>query len=211
VDRAGGGDGPAVLLGCSVGSSVVQHMYHRRPGATGALVLTGTGYRAVKTFAARRAEGFRRHGLAYRETYARECMSPGYASTPLADWVVTMVRERVATADLPSILRLFDAMSVPDPGWLQAELHAPVLVVTGSADRSHAGAFELRDRLPDARLAVIEGGGHVAFLEQPWAFDRHVTDFLTDLGLMPAPGGSPGDAPVSAPAQSGSGSSTGAV
>src|SRR3954462_15434399 len=31
VDEAGLGDEPAILVGCSVGSSVVRHMYHLRP------------------------------------------------------------------------------------------------------------------------------------------------------------------------------------
>jgi 3-oxoadipate enol-lactonase len=185
VDRGGGGS-PSVLVGCSVGSSVVQHMYHRRPDATAALVVTGTGYRPVKEFAARRAQAFRDEGLAYRARYARDCMAPDFAATRLADWLVSMVTERNGSADLPSIQRLFAAMAGPDPSWLHEDLRAPVLILTGSLDRSHASAYALRDRLPDARLVVLEGGGHLAFLEQPWAFDRHVARFLSDTDLVPA-------------------------
>jgi len=34
----------AILVGCSVGSSLAPHMYHQRPDKTAALVLSGTGY-----------------------------------------------------------------------------------------------------------------------------------------------------------------------
>src|SRR6478609_6134219 len=35
---------PAILVGCSVGSSLVPHMYHLRPSQTAAMILSGTGY-----------------------------------------------------------------------------------------------------------------------------------------------------------------------
>src|ERR1700710_2251739 len=35
---------PAILVGCSVGSSLVPHMYHLRPAQTSAMIVCGTGY-----------------------------------------------------------------------------------------------------------------------------------------------------------------------
>ncbi len=40
----------AILVGCSVGSSLAPHMYHQRPDKTAALVLSGTGYNPNKEF-----------------------------------------------------------------------------------------------------------------------------------------------------------------
>lgn len=184
VDRAGG-TAPAVLMGCSVGSTVAQHMYHRRPAATRALILTGAGHRPRKEFAARRGAAFRERGLAYRTEYARDCMAPGFASSSMADWLIRMIRERDDHADLASILTLFDAMAAPDPDWLHRDLRVPVQIITGTLDRSHGAAHDLAARLPNCRLDRLRGGGHVAFLEQPWAFDALVLDFLAGLGAIP--------------------------
>jgi pimeloyl-ACP methyl ester carboxylesterase len=181
VDRAGA-DGPAVLVGCSVGSSVVQHMYHLRPEATAALVLSGASYRPVKEFARKRGRAFSDQGLRYRREYAYECLSADFARNPLAEWLVTSLMERETLADLDSIVTLFEAMSEPDPAWLQADLDAPVLIVSGSRDQSHEGAFALRDRLPKVDMITLEGAGHACFLEQPWAFDQAVIAFLSSLG-----------------------------
>src|SRR5438270_1941884 len=35
------GDGPAILVGCSVGSRIIPYMYHQRPGKTAAMILSG--------------------------------------------------------------------------------------------------------------------------------------------------------------------------
>jgi pimeloyl-ACP methyl ester carboxylesterase len=37
-------------------------------------------------------------------------------------------------------------------------------------------------KIPDARLVVIPGAGHVANLDQPEAFNRAMLDFLAGLG-----------------------------
>ena len=41
----------AILVGCSVGSSLAPYMYHRRPDRTAAMILSGTGYTPEKAFA----------------------------------------------------------------------------------------------------------------------------------------------------------------
>src|SRR5215204_1128462 len=75
-----------VLVGCSVGATVVQHMYHQRPEASGLLVLSGTGWHEVKEFAQRHIANYRRDGLAYRWEYTLYDFPPEYRSTELAEW-----------------------------------------------------------------------------------------------------------------------------
>lgn len=176
---------PAVLVGCSVGSNVVEHMYHLRPKRTPAVVLSGTGYNPTKSFAPPRIASYRQFGLKYRRTYAFEVLSPEFRETPLAHWLVDLIMERNQHADLDTIVAMFEALAVPDPEWLQRDLRAPVLIVIGSQDRAYQAAFALRDRLPDCELQVIDGAGHACQLEQPWEFDLHLIDFLTRHGLHP--------------------------
>lgn len=180
LDRLGAAR-DVVLVGCSVGSTVVQHMYHLRPQETRALVVSGAGWRPEKDFT-HRMSSYRRHGLDYRYEYTLDTLSPGFRDGPLAHWLARLFFERNGRADLATILRMFEALEVVDPPWLQQDLAAPVLIVTGEHDIAHQAAFALRDRLPRAELVVARGAGHACHLEQPWTFDAAMMRFLRAHG-----------------------------
>lgn len=80
---------------------------------------------------------------------------------------------------------------LPGPGRLADELRAfdrPVLVVTGSEDRSSARpARELVRNLPDAELVEIPGAGHVVNLAAPEAFNEACRRFLSRVDPPGAP------------------------
>jgi 3-oxoadipate enol-lactonase len=187
VDRAGAGEQQAVLVGCSIGSSVAQHMYHRRPERTAALVVCGTGWWRRKDFAGRHIRAYREQGLAYRREFTLNGFSPDFRRTALAEWFASLFMERNGAADLDTIIALLEAHSKPDPDWLQADLRAPVLIISGSEDASHPAAHRLVDRLPEAELVTIKGAGHACHIEQPRAFDRAVIDFLDRHGVRSSP------------------------
>ena len=52
-----------------------------------------------------------------------------------------------------------------------------------------ADAQYLRDRIPGARLAVVEGAAHLPNLERPEEFNRIVEDFLAEVENRPHAGG----------------------
>jgi pimeloyl-ACP methyl ester carboxylesterase len=60
------------------------------------------------------------------------------------------------------------------------DIACPVLVLHGTEDRLVAvgNARVLADRIPGARLVLLEGAGHVYHSEQPEASDAAVLDFL---------------------------------
>jgi 3-oxoadipate enol-lactonase len=180
---------PAVLVGCSVGSTVAQRMYHQRPAETDAVVLVGGGWRPVREFVPRRIADYREHGLDFRYGHSLYGLSDDFAATPLAHWFAGMFTERNATSDVDTVIRLFEALGPADPDWLHAGLRAPVLIVSGQLDRGADTAGALHERLPDSRLATIAGAGHACYMEQPWAFDRLVIRFLRERGHhhLPAP------------------------
>jgi 3-oxoadipate enol-lactonase len=70
-----------------------------------------------------------------------------------------------------------------DPGAL-ARLGMPALVMSGEADMRdfRTGAEALARALPDARLASIEGAGHLAPLEAPERFRALLLDMLRPPG-----------------------------
>ncbi len=171
------GDGPVVLVGCSVGTNVVLHMQRLAPERTAAVVVSGASYATEKPHLQRHVDAYTADGVAYRHPYALHDLSEGFRETPLGGWLADLFAERDEAADVPSILAMFEALIQGDPAWF-AEVDAPVLILTGSEDGAHQRAFALRDVLPDAELVTLEGAGHACQLEQPWEFDRHLLDFV---------------------------------
>jgi 3-oxoadipate enol-lactonase len=67
----------------------------------------------------------------------------------------------------------------------QAGIQAPTLVLHGAADGvvDPRNAKLLAERIPEARLVILPGLGHLFFWEDPAAFADEVTSFLFDPGL----------------------------
>ena len=183
-DAVGGGEG-AILVGCSVGSAIVPHMYHQRPGATTALVLSGTGYNPGKPFAKGRIEQYATKGVDYRWEYAFQDMSAAYRTTPLAHYFADLFAERNDTADAQTIIHQFEAMLEPEADDHHSAIGCPTIILTGSEDNSHERAFPLQERIPGCELKTLPGAGHACQLEQPWLFDRFMIEFLKKHGLHP--------------------------
>jgi 3-oxoadipate enol-lactonase len=175
---------PAVLVGCSIGSYIAQHMFHRQPERTRAIVLCGAGWRPAKAFPARRIAEYREHGLGYRYEYTLQDFAPAFRNQPVARWFAQLFVERNDTSDLDSIIRTFEAVEPPDPDWLQRDLRAPVLILSGSEDPTGAAAPALQARLPDGELVVLNGAGHACHIEQPDRFDSEMSRFLRKHGAL---------------------------
>ena len=175
----------AILVGCSVGSSIAPYMYHQRADRTLALVLSGTGYIPGKPFAKSRIEAYTAKGTDYRWEYTFQDMSPSFRATPLAHYFAELFTERNDHADVETIIYQFEAMLEPEPDDHYAGIACPTIILTGSEDNSHQHAFALQERIFDCELKVLPGAGHACQLEQPWLFDRFIIDFLTEKGLFP--------------------------
>jgi pimeloyl-ACP methyl ester carboxylesterase len=63
-----------------------------------------------------------------------------------------------------------------------AQITIPVLLVIGgeSSDPAEASADAVCSALPDARITVLEGQGHVADALAPEMFARHILAFLRE-------------------------------
>jgi pimeloyl-ACP methyl ester carboxylesterase len=68
-----------------------------------------------------------------------------------------------------------------------ATIDLPTLVVVGSADvlTPPGVAKVLARRIPNARLAVLEGGGHMLMLERTEELNRMIVDFAREVGALP--------------------------
>ncbi len=70
-----------------------------------------------------------------------------------------------------------------DQRHIVSRVTVPALVVVGEHDRitPPAAAVELAGALPDARLVVLEGAGHLAMLERPVELDRELRLFARSV------------------------------
>ncbi|SDO25224.1 alpha/beta fold hydrolase [Actinacidiphila guanduensis] len=82
-----------------------------------------------------------------------------------------------------------------------ARIDVPALVVVGSEDvfAPVAEAELLHRGIPSARLAVVEGAGHLPNLERPEAFNQAVAALLAEVTATGRPH-APADVPTGAPA-----------
>jgi pimeloyl-ACP methyl ester carboxylesterase len=98
--------------------------------------------------------------------------------------VAGRVRGLVAAAPAPAVAWASRAMAArPDSFEVLRATDVPALVVVGDEDALSpvAQAQEMVDALPQGRLAMVPGAGHLSAVEDPPAFASAVRAFLADL------------------------------
>jgi pimeloyl-ACP methyl ester carboxylesterase len=95
-------------------------------------------------------------------------IAPEFAADPANYEVYSKVAE-LYPAPIPTLMAQLSAIVGHDTSGRLAEIEVPTLVVHGTADRLLESVNgELLARLiPDARLELLEGAGHMFFWEQP--------------------------------------------
>ncbi len=175
----------AILAGCSVGSAIAPYMYHAQPKRAAAIVLTGTGYNPGKEFTRRRIQAYTERGVGYRWGYTFEDLSPAFRATPLATYFADLFAERNPYANVPTIIRQFQALGKQEPEGHHSGIRCPTVILSGSEDGAHQSAFPLKERIPGCEMEILYGAGHACQIEQPWLFDRLMLQFLMKKGLFP--------------------------
>jgi pimeloyl-ACP methyl ester carboxylesterase len=84
---------------------------------------------------------------------------------------------------LPSIVRQTLAVTAHDASERLGEIEAPTLVVHGTEDRmlDVVNGRLIGAAIPDARLEILDGVGHLFFWEQPERSAELVRDFLLEV------------------------------
>lgn len=181
---------PAIIAGISVGWHIVMHMAHQRPQQTLAVIMSGCAYRgsAPKEYTFHNIEALSEHGIASRDRQRIfGDFSPTFRQSQLAPYFADTLIERNPFADGPSIIEIFRALQPPDPDWLFAGKKPPTLIITGSEDGSHKGAFALQELIAGCELITMQGAGHACNMERPWEWDAHALRFLAKHGLFAGP------------------------
>ncbi|MBM2810177.1 MAG: alpha/beta hydrolase fold protein [Chloroflexi bacterium] len=187
---------PAIIVGLSVGWHIVMHMVHQQPERTLAILMTGCSYSgaAPKLYTGHAIAAFGDEGMAARHGRIFNDWSASFRDTDYGRYFAGTLVERNRWADAASIVHIFQALAPPDPEEIFDGVKAPSLIITGSEDSSHRGAFALQERIAGCELVTMEAAGHACNMERPWEWDQHALRFLTKHGLFD------GDPPAAAPA-----------
>ncbi len=192
--------GTAVVLGHSFGSIVTTHAISAGYAAP-ALILVNPiasdphrvrGYTATKLYygAARRLPGRFGHALLSSPIIV-EFMSRSLVRTPdpeLRRWIhAEHHRYFSAFSDVATVAESFDA-SLNDIVDVAPELRLPVLMIAGELDTIApvAGARRVAETLPDGRLVVLPGVGHLIHYEAADGAADAIRAFLGELPGHPA-------------------------
>lgn len=177
----------AHVVGLSWGGIVAQEFYRHYPSRTGSLVLAGTyaGWRG--SLPGSTAEERLATCLRYSELPAGELVSaflPGMFGASATQEVQEELA-RIMSEFHPRGFRLMSKSSASDTRALLHSIRIPTLLVWGDADaRSPMSvAHQFRDAIPDAKLVIIPGAGHVSNLETPAQFDAAVRDFCLSTSI----------------------------
>lgn len=177
-----------VLGGLSMGGYVAMELLRRAPERVSALLLADTKASAdapeAREGRLRTAEAVERDGTdALAETMLPVLLGATTLATRAA--VAGRVRGLVAAAPAPAVAWASRAMAArPDSFEVLRATDVPALVVVGEEDALSpvAQAQEMVDALPQGRLAVLPGAGHLTAVEDPAAFAAAVGGFLDELG-----------------------------
>jgi pimeloyl-ACP methyl ester carboxylesterase len=188
----------AVLIGSSAGGGLAIDYALEHPERVEALVLSGPAVNGLGYTLHFMKRAYANFGADIETTVARWAADT-YAVAPGND--AARARLRSLLDACPQNLgfiqhRLAQEPDVPALDRL-GEIRVPTLLVTGDHDipdvHAHMGAIEAG--IAGARRVVLEGAGHLGYLEQPEAFNAEVREFLSLISLAP---GSPllADAPA---------------
>jgi pimeloyl-ACP methyl ester carboxylesterase len=181
----------AHLVGLSMGGYAVLHVGLRYPAVARSLVVAGCGYGSVSTERARFqqdsskiAERLQREGMpAVAEVYAKGPTRVQFEDKDPRGWR-EFAEQLAAHSAIGSALTLLGVQgrrpSVYALEGQMRQLRVPTLIVTGDEDEPclDPGLF-MKRVIPTAGLVVMPKCGHTLNIEEPDAFNRIVSDFLT--------------------------------
>jgi pimeloyl-ACP methyl ester carboxylesterase len=176
----------AHIVGLSWGGILAQEFYRRHSARVLSLVLADTyagwkGSLPEPIVEERLADCLRDASLPPNE------FVPRYLPGMFSESATQEVREELASimSDFhPTGFRLMAMTSAQvDTRDLLPNIRVPTLLIWGDADKrsSMSVAYQIRDAIPGARLAVISGAGHVSNLEKPAQFNTIIRDFCLHL------------------------------
>lgn len=178
----------AHILGLSMGGMIAQEFALRYPQMVGGLVLACThcgGDAAVRPSGI--CSTFNDLMFSGTQEAVKKAQTCVYAEQTLTEVPEIIQKNREVSQKFPPdtevLIRQLEAIEHHDTWERLPLIHAPTLVLAGKEDAliPPENSRILAERIPGARLQIIEGGGHLFLVEQEDVFNRTVLDFLEAL------------------------------
>ena len=175
----------AVLVGHSMGGAIALALALHHPEHVVGLGLIGTGARLrvqpdLLSFITDQTMFLKATDLLISCSFSTNAPS---RLVELASKRLVETRQSVLYGDLVACNR-FDVMDQ------LASVKQPTLVVCGAEDQMTPVRYAqfLASSIPDARLSIIPGAGHMAMLEQPDLVSNSLLSFLQEISFRPGEG-----------------------
>jgi pimeloyl-ACP methyl ester carboxylesterase len=165
-----------VLAGESSGACVVLEAALRDPSRFKGLVIVDGRYSGGRTAgAARLMEGCRTDFPATMDLFVNACV-PEEDCDAERRWGKQIVNRSTG----PSAIQLMECVEAVNVERRLQEISLPTLIIHGSRDviAPLAAAEHLAAKIPNSRLVVIEGAGHVPTITRPADVARAIEDFF---------------------------------
>jgi 3-oxoadipate enol-lactonase len=168
------------LLGASMGGAVAQHFALRHPGRLARLLLVATG-----PYTGDPAKGLAMADTLAAAPWGEEIVRPivqGFFHQQPPPARLEELYRVAASADQPAAVAAARSNATARTLERLHEIAVPTLIVQGRHDRARTVAHgeEMRERIPGARLEILEHSGHTPYLEEPDAFHALALPFLLE-------------------------------
>lgn len=171
----------AVLVGLSMGGYVAFRILERHPALVRGLVLADTKASPdapdARTKRLKMAARVESEGTGFLQTE----LIPNLLSKTVSPDVLERTQRMAGNAAQSAVYNALAALaSRPDSRLMLEDIVIPTLVLVGEDDGvTPIGDAEIMaSAIPNARLEVIRGAGHLSNLEQPQAFNAALLEFL---------------------------------
>jgi pimeloyl-ACP methyl ester carboxylesterase len=173
--------GPSHVAGLSWGGTVVLELYRRHPELVATLILADTyaGWKGSLPEQEVKARVAVLHRMLAAPAEEFDPTPPGLFGGDPPPEFVPLLREIFAAVRRENLRTLLLVMAEADQRDLLPRIDAPTLLIWGELDaRSPLSVARHFDQaIPDTKLVVIPGAGHLSNLEQPERFNQAVREF----------------------------------
>ena len=174
----------AILMGCSVGSSIALLLGLDHPELFDAVILVGGNSEPSDRFQ-HRIEGYTKELGTYHLQHMHLLVERKFSESPLGAYLLNRYVERQPRLDGEAIAQVFRAANAMRTTDRLHEMKPPVLVINGETDYSRPGGELTAKLIPKAVHRVLPDTGHACCLEDPAGFDAFVLEFLRERNLLP--------------------------
>jgi 3-oxoadipate enol-lactonase len=175
----------AHLVGLSMGGRITQDLYFRYPGRVATMVLCDTFPGTTPTLPLEERKAFinLRKGPLIAGKSLREMAEPlarSLLSANAGPAHFERLVDSVAALHKASYIKTIEATMGYDRAVDISTISVPVQLIYGAEDRLTPPAIgqEMQRQIPGARLAVIEGAGHLVNIERGEEFNQVLLEFL---------------------------------